>query len=157
MTIRPFGILVSTGMQNTKPYIQAASVCEKILIEPDGVASLIRLVDVFHLDLDSVPIVEGVPPAVEFSIIIALKSGSVAGKFTMGLRMIRPDGKAEQAHQVQVELHGGGHGSNLRVNGLIANPTYGLHWFDVLWQDEILTRIPLELKPKQAESQTPKK
>ena len=138
-------------MRNTKPFVQAASVCERILVESDGVASLIRLVDVFHIDFDSVPKVEGVPPGMEFSIFISLKSGDLKGSFKLGIRLCRPEGKAEEINFIPVTLNGGGHGANIRMNGVITNPTIGLHWFDLLWADEILTRIPLEVKPKPAE------
>ena len=142
-------------MANTKPFVQAASVCEKILIEPDGVASLIRMVDVFHLDLESTPVVPNIPPGMQFAVVIALKSGDVAGNFDMGVRLVRPSGKVEDTQNIPVVLQGGGHGANIRINVVIANPEYGLHWFDVLWSGEILTRIPLDLK-KAKPSQTNK-
>ena len=45
-----------------------------------------------------------------------------------------------------VVLNGGEHGANLRVQFRLLAPKIGLYWFDVLWGDEPLTRIPFRLE-----------
>lgn len=137
-------------MQNSKPYIQAACVCEKILLEDGKVPSLIRLIDVVHLDFSKIPDVQGAPKGMEYSIFIGLKSGDLKGDFQLGIRLRRPDGGTEKTEYVPVNFQGGGHGNNIRLNAVLIDPTNGLYWTELLWGEEILTRIPLEIRITQA-------
>ena len=43
-------------------------------------------------------------------------------------------------------LEGGEHGFNVRLDFALGVKTFGLMWFDVTWNDEVLTRVPLRLK-----------
>jgi len=122
-----------------KPFVQAACICEKVLIEPDNVPTLVRVVDTFTLSVPS-----AVPPTV--TIFVSLKSGDVVGEFEVGLRLRSPDGEDHPPRKWPVELRGGEHGANLKIDVALAEPQPGLYWFDVLWGDEILTKIPLRLR-----------
>jgi hypothetical protein len=79
-------------VSNPKPFIQAASVCEKVLIEPDNVASPIRLVDTFTLNAPAEALSADLPVA-PLTLYISLKSGDVVGEYEVGLQLNRPDGK----------------------------------------------------------------
>jgi hypothetical protein len=50
-----------------------------------------------------------------------------------------------------VEFLGGERGVNLKIVFTLQAPKFGLYWFDVLWRDEVLTRIPFRLKSKSIE------
>jgi hypothetical protein len=63
-------------MANPKPFVQAACICEKVLVEPDKVASLIRVVDTYFLELANPPNVEA---RLDLTIFVSLKSGDVTG------------------------------------------------------------------------------
>jgi hypothetical protein len=128
-----------------KPLIQIACICERVLIEPDNVATLVRVVDTFTL-VAQPALPSGVPTAVPLTIFVSLKSGEVVGDFEVGFRLNSPEGKDYPIRKWPVELRGGEHGANLKIDFLLANPELGLYWFDVLWGDEILTRIPLRFR-----------
>lgn len=135
-------------MSTPKPLVQVACVCEKVLTEHDNVPSLIRIVDTYTLH---------VPPgqspsdsAVSLTAFVALKSGEVVGEYEAGLRLVPPDGKATQVRKWPVVLNGSEHGVNLKIEFVIPSPTPGLYWFDVLWGEDVLTRIPFRLKTSPA-------
>jgi hypothetical protein len=138
-----------------KPYVQAACVCEKVLIEPDNVPSLIRIVDTVTIDVKAIG--PGTPPPgllekldlpVILTAFVSLKSGDVVGEYDVGLRLNAPDGTPPPVRKWPVVLNGGEHGANVRIEFRLPSAKPGLYWFDVLWGDEVLTRIPLRVKPR---------
>lgn len=133
-------------MLNSKPFVQVACVCEKVLIEPDSVASLIRIVDTYFMN----PI-EGLPPDIgiktDLSVFISLKSGDLVGEFQIGMRLRGPDGAPAKTLTWPVAFNGGEHGVNAKIALTLLGQKFGLYWFDVLWGDELLTSIPFQLKP----------
>lgn len=142
-------------MANTKPYVAAACVCQAVLIEPDNVASIIRIVDTYHLQIPEMP--AGLPPpgvrvAVNLTAFISIKSGDVTGQYEVGLLLRQPNGKSLEAQRWPVVLTGGEQGANLKIDFHLvgrepsAPPDLGLYWFDVLWGEEVLTSIPFRLK-----------
>jgi len=139
-------LLVSVHMANAKPYVAVACVCEQVLIEPDNVASIIRIVDTYTLDpLPVPPAGVKLQPHVPLNAFVSIKSGDVRGAHEVGLLLRKPDGKTGPLQKWPVELRGGEHGANLRIKFVIPDPAMGLYWFDVLWEDEVLTSIPFKL------------
>lgn len=135
-----------------RPWIQAACVCEKVLVEQDRVPSLIRIVDTYTMILPD-PVPDNAVPSVDLVAFVSLKSGDVAGNFDVGLRLVDPNGKASKVRKWAVELRGNEHGANLKLDFNLVNPLVGLYWFDVLWiDDELLTRIPFRLKKPTAQT-----
>ena len=87
-------------MVNAKPYVQAASVCERVLQEADGVLSAIRMVDKLTLRIQEIPKPVDAPAdaqpvnamqVIDLSLLVALKSGDLSGEFTMSVRMRDPN------------------------------------------------------------------
>lgn len=145
--------------EQSRPLIQVACVCEKVLTETDNVSSLIRIVDTYYLTVPA-----GRKPedgVVELTAFIALKSGDVIGEHEVGLRLVPPDSSDRQAQRWPVVFNGGEHGANLKIAFVIPRTVPGLYWLDVLWGEEVLTRIPFKLsvasapEPSDAESPEP--
>jgi hypothetical protein len=137
-------------MPNAKPYVAVACVCEKVLIEPDNVASVIRIVDTFHLQIPDKPPSPGMATGVQLTAFIAIKAGEVTGEHELGLVLRHPSGKKGDPRKWPVVLNGGEHGANVKIEFVLAGkdgapPELGLYWFDVLWGDEVLTSIPFKL------------
>jgi hypothetical protein len=143
-------------MPKSKPIVQVACICEKVLIEPDNVASLIRIVDTYMLRVPpNEPLPKGV--GVELTAFVSLKSGDVVGEFQVGLQLKDPDGNETPLGKWPIVLNGDEHGANLRIDFSLANPKIGLYWFVLLWREEELTSIPFRLKyaPLAAETGPP--
>lgn len=143
-------------MTTPKPHVQLACICEKALLEPDNVMSLIRVVDTYTLEPPSLgitlPAEIEMGLAVPLKIIVSLKSGDVRGEHPVGLQLVKPDHTVASIHEWTVMFNGDEHGVNLNIGFALRTPQYGLNWFEVLFDGEMLTRIPLRLKLKTAES-----
>jgi len=148
-------------MANTKPYVALACFCEHVLEDKDDVLSAVRIVDTYVLP----PLPKGVevpPDALRGLIVlkglISLKSVDVVGPGTLRLIMHTVAGKQVPISPEggwPVELKGGEHGVNLKLQIPLGVKNFGLIWFDVLWGEEILTRIPLRLKQGEMVDETP--
>jgi hypothetical protein len=139
---------------NTKPYVAAACVCESVLTEKDGVASLIRIVDTFHLEQPQSE-APSVPISMRLKVFVSVKAGALTGEHEIGLKFHSPDGKSRAPHRWPVVFDDRPEsGANLIVDFLLSGPAPGelpkpgLYWFDVLWTDEVLTRIPFRITRK---------
>jgi len=143
-------------MPNKKPYVQVASVCERVLQEPDGVITPVRLIDVLtlsqvkvstpaagNLEAQQVSIVE----VMDLSLIVSLKSGDVTGDHKFSLTMHDPKGQIVPIGTDYPVVLKGNDGVNFKMKfGLPMNAPEGLYWFAVLWDGDELTRFPLRLK-----------
>lgn len=150
-------------MQNSKPLVQAATLCDTVLAEPDKVASIIRLIDTVYLTLPpGAEPAEGEVGAVPLRIFVSLKAGAVRGEFDVELILRTPSGKqAIMPQKWHVAFQGDETtGAHLTINFLLPVREFGLYWYDVVWEGEVLTSIPFKLvegpKPE-APERTPMK
>jgi hypothetical protein len=138
-------------MKNTKPYVAIATVCEKVLLEKDGVVSVIRVVDTFTV----AELPAGALPNLALTAMIALKAGDLVGESRLSLIIAAPDGTRSPFPESWPVVFGGGEtGANFVVTfGLPPNKP-GLYWIEVLWNGESLTKIPIRLRQAQAAAPT---
>jgi hypothetical protein len=131
-------------MGKKKPLIQAACICENVLIDADGTASLIRIIDKFQATVPK-DLPEGIPAGFPVKIFIRLGSGNFKGKGTLSIQSKRPDGTIGGKVDVPVDLPGGTQGVQINTGFLVLKPQNGVYWFDVSWDDEILTSFAGEV------------
>jgi hypothetical protein len=147
-------IRLHARMPNAKPFVQAACICERILSEENNVHSLIRIGDTFNVEIPEGQ-VPGTKIGLPLMVFVSVKSGDVEGDSKMALQLISPDGKAQHKHEWPIALQGGENGASLKVSVMLGDPQEGLYWFDVLWNDEILTRIPARIRLTKPVGQQP--
>ncbi len=130
----------------TPPYVAAAVFCEQALEEKDGVMSLIRIVDRFAFRAEVRDAPDPMPP-IALSVVasIAFKSGEYVGSRTLVLRANSPSATVTPIFQIPVQFHGGTQGIYIKGNLSIRFNTPGVHWIDVLLDDELKTRMPIEI------------
>jgi len=132
-------------MGSPKPFIHAACICENVLIDKDNVASLIRVVDTFTLEVpDSHP--PGVPIGFPVTLFISVKSGGMTGEGKLAVQPKRPDGTLGGRQEFPAVLSGAGTGAQYKLGFTVLNPQEGLYWFDVLWDGDLLTSVPAHVK-----------
>lgn len=141
---------MATDYSFSGPHLAAAFLCEKILIERDNVPTFVRVVDRF-----SVPVFSGkLPPGVQLpqqilqcTLVVSLKAGDLgAGKQTIRIKLQKPDGSYLPENVSQVFFNGGeDNGTLLALPIALGAPDEGLHWFDVYWEQQLLTRIPMRV------------
>ena len=72
-----------------------------------------------------------------------LKSGEARGTYTVRITQEMPSGQQGPFVEAPVLLEGEDRGVNLILNGAFEPDQAGLYWWDVNFNDELLTRIPL--------------
>lgn len=131
----------------TGPYVSMAFFCQYALQEQDKVISAIRIVDIFKHTLapDFTPTKElGI--ALDVVAVLGFKSGSFVGEKTLTLIMNDPSGEKTPSPIAHPAIfQGEGQGNNLRIALTLQIWKEGLYWFDVLLDDECMTRMPLHI------------
>lgn len=133
-------------MPDTGPYIQTACICEKVLLEQDGVLSAIRIIDRTIVNVPANLPPEAIPPLqLSHTLLICLKSGEARGSFSLHLSVEQPSGIRMPEQILPVFLEGEDRGVNLVIPMQLQLQQPGLYWFDLRLEDERLTRIPFRV------------
>jgi hypothetical protein len=132
-------------MQNTKPLVSVATVCERILVEKDNVFSVIRIVDVFWIAPEIISSQPG--GALPISCLVALKAGNYTGQGELSLVIEAPDGKRLEAPENRWPLFfdKDRSGANLIFNMALAFRHIGVNWIEIFWNGEFLTKFAVTL------------
>ena len=136
-------------MADPKPHVSVACFCETLLEDKDGTLSAIRIVDTYTLPTDAMDVPPDVIPAIVVTGLVALKSGEVTGPHTVRLVLENPLGVRTDLSPKEgwpVVLKGGHSGVNLKIRFPLGVKNFGQCWFDVVFDDEVLTRMPLRLR-----------
>jgi hypothetical protein len=140
-------------MPRTGPHLNIAAICERVITESDGAVTLIRVVDrLIHTATGPEP-PEVMPPLSvdNLQMVISLKADQARGRYALKLVIEAPDGGRTDVGEQDVHLTAGIQGINLVVGLRLALGQEGVYWIDVLFggphgqQDELMTRIPLEV------------
>lgn len=142
-------LIGSMHMDKPRPYILAALLCENVIEDKTGSLSVIRIADKVEFETQGMP--EGYKPVIAIKGLVAIRSGPVKGEFILTMKVMRPNGEQKGAPITlpTVKLLGGDQGSNTILNLNLGVEDEGLHWFDIYFQDDLLTRIPLTVVRKQ--------
>ena len=123
------------------PFIQVAAICERVITEPDGAVTAVRIIDriYFIAGPDGNPL----NPTQPVWFLITLKAGAARGNFKVQLVRERPSGERDQVFETPVLLEGEDRGANLVIQTAFMPEQQGLHWFDVIFEGHRITRMPL--------------
>jgi hypothetical protein len=123
------------------PHVTAAVICERVLNEQDGVASIVRIIDrvFFLLNEDGEKVNDSYP----FMLFVNLKSGAARGSYTVAIEMEKPSGQRQPVLEAPVLLEGEERGVSLVIQTAFEPDEQGLYWYDVFFEGDRLTRIPL--------------
>ena len=136
------------------PQVAVAAFCERVLQEIDGTLSAIRIIDRVTADLSSVSATQ--IPGAQITILIALKYAGGDRKGSVQVVANAPSGRRLAGDKVPIEFRGDQTGANVVINTMLALSESGLHWFDVQFEGDTLTRMPLDVillrRPSQDES-----
>jgi hypothetical protein len=129
------------------PYVQVAAFCERVLREADGVLSFIRVIDIItHPERGPNPPLEMPEFHFPLFLVITLRSGTARGRHEVTITPEQPSGETLQPITLSVLMEGEGKGVNITSRIDIPYKLEGLHWFNVYFDDLIITRIPLEVR-----------
>jgi len=132
------------------PYVTLATICEKVLQEADGVISLIRTVD--RIVVTATVRGQGDSPPAELpqgllqpTLVVALRAGDAIGRHPVSIRVEQPTGVSLPPQTFDVNFEGGVAGGVNLILQMQIEALEGLYWFDVLVNDDLLTRVPLRV------------
>lgn len=129
-----------------KPFVEVACICEKVIIEPDNAATLIRLVDKFTAEIPA-DLAPNAIPAIQLTIFVRLKSGAEARSGSARIKIKQPDGTYGPGNaDAKIDFTGPQHGVQFKVEMAIVKPVSGLYWFELYWNEsEHLTSVSAEV------------
>src|SRR5262249_50179280 len=85
------------------------------------------------------------------NILLVFKTGSSPGKHLLKLIVQQPDGQRSEAGKHEIDLSPQPHGgANVRINAALGVFNDGVYWVDVLLDDQLITRMPLNILIKRA-------
>jgi hypothetical protein len=134
-----------------RPFVQIATICQSPLQETSGFLSLIRIVDrvpVGGLTDDMPP-----QPLNQLFIVVVLKSGPMRGKYKCSIVPETPSRKRLPGLEMNVLFEGEERGIALVSPLTIVAEEEGLYWFDVILEQDLLTRIPLRVMYQKLQQQ----
>jgi hypothetical protein len=141
------------------PYVTAALFCERVLQEKDDTLSAMRVADKLTVQFP-LGLPEGIKPAIPVIFFLSLKSGPVVGQQSVTIRAIKPSGgPAKDVQTLPFNFLGQDQGQNYIVNVMLGVEEPGLYWFEVVFDEQVLTRTPLLIVQQQLPetlTQTPK-
>ncbi len=125
------------------PYLAFAVICERVLREVDGVASLVRIVDKWTI---SGTLPKMVTAVLQVWIAVGFKSGRHRGKGILTVRPQTPSGQVVPGIEQPV-LFEGEDDNGVNVFGQMNFPVQeeGIYWFSVLLDEVEVTRLPLRI------------
>jgi hypothetical protein len=144
-------------MANTRPFVAAAFLCEKVLREQDGVQSAIRIVDTYIVK-PSADAPQDSKLGLNVTAWVLLKSGDVQGVHKVRLVLRSPTNRSVNIPDWDAEFKGAVHGASLTAQLSFEVTEEGIHWIDVIWLEDgtVLTTMPFRLliSPQQGETQS---
>ena len=128
------------------PWVHAATFCEKVLQEGDGVLSLIRVIDHIQVAAKGSGAPDELPPGpLTLTLVVMLKSDEATGRYPLTVRPNQPSGQTLPDQTIDLNFTGQERGNNVILNVQI-EAMEGLYWFDVLLNgSQLLTRVPLRV------------
>jgi len=139
--------MVTENVFQDGPYLAAALLCERILVEKDGVKSLIRIVNRITSSVRGIEVPAKMPPyRAMLSLYLALKTGSRTGKHEIKVHPSRPDNTQMPpfVHSVNLETPEN-RGIDLIVNLNLILDQEGIYWLSVYFDQWLMTKIPLQV------------
>lgn len=128
------------------PYVQAALICEKVIEDNERVLTLVRIVDRITHSATGLAAPETMPTfSYPMSLVIMLKSGPARGTYPVRFDTESPSGARQQGPSFSVHLEGEDRGHNLVLNMNTTFTEQGLYWFDIYFDNDLITRIPLRV------------
>lgn len=123
-----------------RPYVQIATICHTALIENTGQMSVVRITD--RIGVAGVT-AEMQPQPLQLTFALLLRSGEMHGQYNVKIRVTSPQGQETSGQDITFLFEGGDRGVQVILPMAMVATEPGTYWFDVLVEDEIITRIPL--------------
>lgn len=126
-----------------RPFIQIATICQMPLQEVNGFLSVMRIVD--RLPLTGFTDEMRPQPLNQLFLVVVMKSGAMRGSYKWSIVAETPSAKRIPGPQMTALFEGEERGVAFISPVTVVAEEEGLYWFDVLVEQELVTRIPLRV------------
>lgn len=126
-----------------RPYVQIACICQTIMQETNGAMSLIRITD--RIGIAGVLPQMQPAPLQNLALVVVLKSGELRQTQKIRIVPVTPQGVQMPAMEMTALFEGDDRGVVIAIPVSIVVTEEGVYWFDVLVEEDLLTRIPLRV------------
>lgn len=134
------------GTGSNGPHLVAALICERVMVEQDGVKTAFRIVDrITHTKIGPNPPEKMPPFNATLAMLVKLKSGDYRGSRDLVIRLSKPDGVMLTPVSQRVQFEGSDQGIDFMGNVQLRFEQEGIYWFDIFLDDELLTRTPVRI------------
>jgi len=126
------------------PYLVAALFCEKVLLEKDGVSSLIRVVDRWTISgaTEQMPLT-----VIQAALFLSCKSGMYRGSSEISVTTITPSKTRGSSVTLPVHFEGDDdRGVNVTVKMAFPVQEPGVYWFEISLAGQLFTRAPVRVR-----------
>lgn len=129
------------------PHLQTAVLCEKVLVEQDGVKSAIRIFDrQTRTATGPTPPMEMESFVMEAFLLLQFKSGSARGTYQLQVSLQKPSGESIQPVNSAINFEGeDDRGTDIVANLALSLDMTGLYWFDIYLNGTRVTRVPMRV------------
>lgn len=144
-------------MNDARPYLAAALMCERVLEEKDQVLSIIRVVDIFYVQPFPKDFPKEAQAGAPFVAMLCFKKSFAETspiKHTVSLILhgpsgtpIKPAGQTEETLIASFVFEAEKTAANIVVNTLLSADKieFGTYWYQVTVDGEQVTRIPFKV------------
>lgn len=130
-------------MHISGPHLQMAVICSNVLVEQDGAVSVIRVIDRIELS-GKEP--EMPPYNLELLLFVFFKAGMCRGKHQIRIVPVSPSNSELPSAGIPLLFEGDDErGHPLKVDLRLTLLEEGLYWFDVYFEEVLVTRVPLRV------------
>ena len=105
----------SSSQERALPYLQAALLCDRVLVEQDGTVSVMRTIDRFTFTIPASEATEPLPPIpLRCWLLAVIRSGGTGGRFDFRLDIVAPSGRRRDSAAIPFDIDGSspGNGGN---------------------------------------------
>ncbi len=133
---------------STGPYVAVATFVNDVLEEKSGALSLVRIVNQLSIEAEGPEVPDELPPGVVNSkLVVVLRAGEARGPQRVQIVLETPDGARHDGAVQSVNFPAGKHATVQLVTELqFGVESAGLYWADVLVNDRLVSRAPLEVQ-----------
>lgn len=128
------------------PFLSAALIAERALTESDNVLTIVRIVDKIVIPPEAANQPKGTRLSFPLWFAVSFKSGGFKGTSEVLLIQVSPSGDTEQVGDSQVQFDGmAATGFNILTPLTLKWEGEGQYWYEILRDNEFVSRIPLNV------------
>ena len=131
----------------TGPYLQVAAFCDSVIEDKTGALSLIRIVDTLtHTEAGPEPPSEMPPVPWRMKLVLMLKAGRARGRHEVKIVPELPSTERKEPIILTTHFEADERGHNHIVDIDFTFTMEGLYWFNVYFDDILLSKMPFRVK-----------